>query len=58
MAELDTPTPDAEKKYHRYSGYEIPWYIHAVWISFWLFAIGYLVVYALPLIRSEIANPP
>ncbi|MFO0807635.1 MAG: hypothetical protein U0746_03345 [Gemmataceae bacterium] len=58
MAAPETQSPEAERKYHFYSSHVIPWYVHALWVSFWLGAIAYLLIYALPMVRTEVANPP
>jgi uncharacterized membrane protein YagU involved in acid resistance len=54
----DQSTPEAENKNHRYSGHQVPWYIHIMWISFWLFAIGYVLRYLFPAIQGEFRSPP
>jgi hypothetical protein len=51
-------TPEAENKNHRYVGHEVPWYIHLMWVLFWLFAIGYVLRYVFPAIQSELLSPP
>jgi len=58
MTEADTGSPEIERRYFYYSSHVIPWYVHVLWVSFWVFAIGYLLVYALPMIRVEVASPP
>jgi hypothetical protein len=58
MTGSDPNSPEVERKYLFYSGHEIPWYVHALWISFWLFAVSYMLMYAMPIMRSEVANPP
>jgi hypothetical protein len=58
MAAPENPSAEAERKNHRYLGNEIPWYVRAIWIAFWVFAIIYILVYQLPIIQKEIASPP
>lgn len=58
MAEPEIASPETERRYHFYSSHVIPWYIHAIWISFWLFAIAYMLTNALPALRTEVINPP
>jgi hypothetical protein len=58
-------TPTAERttvihegKYHHYTGRRIPWYVHALWISFWCFVAYYAVQYFVPMIQLELRSPP
>ncbi|HMP04650.1 MAG TPA: hypothetical protein PKC45_19350, partial [Gemmatales bacterium] len=48
----------AEGQYHDYEGYHIPWYVHLIWISFWLLTAYYTISYLLPAMRSELLTPP
>jgi hypothetical protein len=50
--------PEAEGKNHRYVGNEIPWYVHALWVLFWVFLVSYVMVYLVPAIRTELLSPP
>jgi hypothetical protein len=36
----------------------IPWFVHALWIIFWIMAITYVLSYQFPVIRTEFLNPP
>ncbi len=62
MAMSPTPpgerTPEAEIQNHRYVGNEIPWYVHALWVLFWVFAIAYVFAYLFPALREELLSPP
>jgi hypothetical protein len=58
MAAAEDHSPEGEHKNHRYVGNEIPWYIHLWWLSFWIFAVVYSLVYALPAIQKELLSPP
>lgn len=58
MAEIDQGSPEAEHREHRYVGYAIPWFVHLMWVGFWLFALAYLLIYQLPAIRKEFLSPP
>lgn len=55
---VEAGSPESERQYHYYASHTIPWYVHVLWVSFWIFAIGYMLVYALPSVGPEIANPP
>ncbi len=41
-----------EGKFHTYATHRIPWYVHALWISFWLAWIWYVVQYVIPSVKS------
>lgn len=43
---------------HRYSASEIPWYIHATWVVFWIFVIYYVVTWLIPALQTEVVTPP
>jgi len=58
MAAPENQSVEAENRHHRYSGYRIPWYVHLLWIGFWLFSIWYLLQYFVPALRVEIRKPP
>ncbi len=47
----------AEGRHHRYVGNDIPWFVHVLWVLFWLFAVGYLITYQLPELRREFQKP-
>lgn len=57
MSELDTP-PEVERRRLTYATHDLPWYIHVLWVSFWVFAIWYLSVNMIPAMRLELASPP
>ncbi len=50
-------SPEAELQNHRYEGNEIPWYVHALWVLFWVFAVAYTLVYVFPAIREGLGSP-
>jgi hypothetical protein len=54
----DPPGPESESRFHRYRGNEIPWYVHLLWVSYWVLAIYYVVRYLFPVIQGELSNPP
>jgi hypothetical protein len=57
---MTTPeqSPPQEEQHHRYITNRIPWYVHLIWISFWLFAVVYIVRYLFPAIQKELLSPP
>ncbi len=55
---MEYSTPQEEKRYHHYTGNAIPWFVHLMWIGFWLLAITYSIKYVLTTIPSEMTNPP
>ena len=57
MSVEDTPA-DVEHRHHRYLGKRIPWYVHVLWISFWCFAVYYVLRYVLPSVQLEWLSPP
>ena len=51
-------TPEHELRYHTYVGHVIPWYVRLIWLLFWIFAIGYVIVNFVPAIQTELLSPP
>jgi hypothetical protein len=51
-------SPQAEHRHHAYATNRIPWYVRAVWIGFWIFAIYYTVQYMFPALQVELVIPP
>jgi len=49
--------PEAEHRYHDYTGNDIPWYVRAIWIGFWVFAVSYTIRFLLPAMQSELLKP-
>lgn len=54
----ESGTPEQELKHHTYVSHTIPWYVRLMWLVFWIFAIGYVVVNFLPAIQTELLTPP
>lgn len=54
----DNMLPEEENKNHTYTTNRIPWYVHAIWITYWILAISYVLTYQFPVIRTEFLNPP
>ena len=51
-------SPEQESRFHTYSSHVIPWYVRLIWLFFWIFAIGYVVLYFLPAFQTELLSPP
>lgn len=58
MNPIDNPSPEAEHRYHQYTGNRIPWYVRLIWIGFWAFAIYYTVTYLFPSLQLELLKRP
>lgn len=58
MAGEELQNAAEEAKNHRYAGYALPWYVHLLWISFWILCAWYVLAYLFPAMRREIVNPP
>jgi hypothetical protein len=54
----ENTTPEEENKNHTYTTNRIPWYVHVIWVTFWVLAITYVLVYQFPVVRKEFLNPP
>lgn len=54
MSTLDPDSPEAEHQHHHYSGNDIPWYVRAIWIGFWVFAITYTIRFLFPAMQIEL----
>lgn len=52
------PTPEAEDRFHSYTGTAIPWYVHLLWVLFWVFTISYVANYLIPVLKTEMVAPP
>jgi len=58
MSTPDPNSPQAEHRHHAYVTNRIPWYVRAVWIGFWVFAVYYTVTYLFPTLQKELVIPP
>lgn len=54
---VEQPTIESEERHHSYRSSVIPWYVRAIWLLFWVFAVYYGVKYFLPAIQTELLNP-
>ncbi len=48
----------AEHRFHHYVGNDIPWYVRAIWIGFWIFAVTYTIRFLLPAMQIELLERP
>jgi hypothetical protein len=54
----DQTSPEQEHVYHYYRGNEIPWYVRAIWLGFWIFTVYYIIRYFFPAMQVELVLPP
>ena len=54
----DQSSPEQEHAFHYYRGNEIPWYIRAIWLGFWIFTVYYIIRYFFPAMQVELVLPP
>jgi hypothetical protein len=57
MKEAEKDTAAAEHEYHDYVGKTIPWFVRAIWIAFWCFAVYYTIRYLLPDLQIQFKLP-
>jgi hypothetical protein len=43
---------------YRSSSSRVPWFVHVLWLLFWIFAVAYVLRYLLPAIKVEFLSPP
>ena len=51
-------TPEQDHVYHYYRGNEIPWYVRAIWVGFWIGTVYYIIRYFFPAMQVELVLPP
>lgn len=54
MSEPESTTPLDDRRFHRYVGNRIPWYVRALWIGFWIFALWYVLRFLIPALQIEL----
>ncbi len=54
MPESQKRSAEAEHQYHHYTGNRIPWYVRAMWLFFWVFAVVYTIRFLFPAIQVEL----
>ena len=58
MSQVDDSSSEAEGKFHNYRGNEIPWYVRAIWIGFWVLAVAYTIQWLFPALQVELFKKP
>lgn len=53
-ATVANESAEQEHRFHDYLGRDIPWYVRAMWIGFWIFAVYYTVVNLIPAMQREL----
>jgi len=53
----NTPA-EVEHLHHNYVGNDIPWYVRAIWIGFWIFAVVYAIRFLFPALQVELFQRP
>lgn len=51
-------TPEQDHVFHYYRGNEIPWYVRAMWLGFWIGSVYYIIRYFFPALQIELILPP
>jgi hypothetical protein len=46
------PPGEEEARYHTYVTHRIPWFVHLMWVAFWIGLVWYVVWYAIPAARD------
>ena len=54
----DNTPAEIEHQHHDYVGNAIPWYVRAIWIGFWIFAVVYTIRYLFPALQAELFQRP
>ena len=54
MTTEDPTSPQAEHHHHDYASNDIPWYVRAIWVGFWVFAVYYTIRYLFPALQLEL----
>jgi hypothetical protein len=55
---VDQDNAQVEGRYHSYRTHAIPWFIHLMWVAFWIGSIAYALRYMIPAMQSELTAPP
>ncbi len=58
MSAPDDTTPESDSRFHQYTSNRIPWFVRAIWIGFWIFAVYYTARYLFPDLQVELLSPP
>lgn len=58
MAQVEQTTAQDDQRFHDYTGSTVPWFVHLLWVVFWIFSAYYVLRYLLPALATEIVSPP
>ena len=58
MIPIENPSPEAEGQHHTFVTHRIPWFVHLLWVVYWVMSISYILYYQFPVIQRELMNPP
>jgi len=58
MSVPESPPAEVENQNHRYVTNAIPWFVHLLWLLFWMLAIWYVLSFLFPAMRAELVSPP
>ncbi|ADB18171.1 hypothetical protein Psta_3510 [Pirellula staleyi DSM 6068] len=58
MTNVDDSSAESEHQHHNYVGNDIPWYVRAIWIGFWIFAVIYTIRFLFPALQVELFQRP
>jgi hypothetical protein len=56
MSDASTEPLESEIRVHNYRGTKIPWFVRAIWLGFWIFAIAYTIRFLIPALQSDLAS--
>jgi hypothetical protein len=43
-----------ERRFHSYTGNDIPWYVRLMWLGFWVLAVVYTIRFLFPALQAEL----
>ncbi len=58
MTKPENTTPESENSNHTYVTHHIPWYVHLIWVGYWVLCLSYILYYQFPIITKELLSPP
>ncbi|MFM7035741.1 MAG: hypothetical protein ACKOYJ_11280 [Planctomycetia bacterium] len=58
LSDSHRSSPEADNRFHDYTGNAIPWYVRVIWIGFWIFAVAYTIRFLLPAMQIELIQKP
>jgi len=57
-APYETGTAMEEGRFLNYVGHQIPWYVRALWLIFWIGSAWYVIRWLLPALQGELLSSP